>query len=288
MREGRSLVVQCQRRGHRNLIHRVLDVLGAFTPERPEMTLTSISRHTDLPLATVHRLVGELVHWGALERGEDGCYRLTVKIWQLSRATPGIGELSRAAMPALSDLYQLTGRPAQLTILDGKDAVVIASIDGAGEIDGEQPLRQVAYLSSAGLVLLAHAPWQLQEEVLASRPLAATRTDRPSQDMLRRVFADVRLRGLAVCRNDRLGGELIATAVRDASASVVAAVTVVAGWNGEVRQRSVALLAAAREIGLRIGYRDGPHLQFPSRGVRIPEERARPDGNGLTMVAAVK
>src|SRR3712207_6436780 len=110
------MVAKARLNGHHSVIQRVLDVLHAFTPERSELSLTSISRRTELPLATVHRIVGELVQWGALERGEDGCYRLSVKIWQLGAAAPGIDDLSRAAMPHLAELYRLTGQQIQLVI----------------------------------------------------------------------------------------------------------------------------------------------------------------------------
>jgi DNA-binding IclR family transcriptional regulator len=89
------------------------------------MSLSSISRRPGLPLATVHRLVGELVTRGALERGENGCYRLTVKIRQLCAATPAVGELSRVAMPCLSHVFHLTGQPAQLSIMDRPGALAV-------------------------------------------------------------------------------------------------------------------------------------------------------------------
>jgi DNA-binding IclR family transcriptional regulator len=281
-------VLQRQRDGHRNLIHRVLDVLGAFTPERPEMTLTSISRHTDLPLATVHRLVGELVQWGALERGEDGCYRLTVKIWQLCAATPGIGELSRAAMPRLSDLHHMTGQQAQLSILDGTDAVVIASIDGGFGADPAGPLRQAAHMTGAGLVLLAHAPRQVQEQVVAARPLAPTGSDGPSQATLRRVLADVRHRGVAACRNHLSGRTLIAGGVRGPSSSVVAAVAVTACPLGELRQLIAAVLAAANDISIKIGYRNGAQVQPLFRGSSVPEQRRRSERAASTTISAAE
>jgi DNA-binding IclR family transcriptional regulator len=254
-----------------SVIHRVLDVLHAFTPERPEMSLTSIGRHTGLPLATVHRLVGELVSWGALDRGEDGSYRLTVKIWQLGAATSGIGELSRTAMPALADLYHLTAHQAHLSIIDDTEEVVIASIGGRGP-DRAGPSRLPAFTTSAGLVLLAHAPRQVQEQVLSTRPFVAADGDRPSPAALRRVLADVRARGVATCRNAVSGQTTIATAVRDASATVAAAVTATARPDQEPYRLAAAVVTAAADISRDLGYRSAAGM----RGSADPANRWPP------------
>jgi DNA-binding IclR family transcriptional regulator len=48
----------------------------AFTPGRSLLTLSEISRRAGLSPTTAHRLAGELVGWGALERDDDGRYRL--------------------------------------------------------------------------------------------------------------------------------------------------------------------------------------------------------------------
>ena len=43
---------------------RLLQVLGAFSAERPHLSLSEISRRTGLPLAIVHRFTGDLPVWG--------------------------------------------------------------------------------------------------------------------------------------------------------------------------------------------------------------------------------
>lgn len=47
---------------------RVLALLGAFDNAHRSLTLSQLARRADLPLATAHRLVAELVAWGALVR----------------------------------------------------------------------------------------------------------------------------------------------------------------------------------------------------------------------------
>lgn len=66
----------------------MLGVLGAFTRDRLALSLSDISRAVGVPLSTAHRLVAELCSWGALERDDDGRYRIGLRIWELGALAP--------------------------------------------------------------------------------------------------------------------------------------------------------------------------------------------------------
>ena len=99
------------------VVRRALQLLDAFSPERSAMTLSELARHADLPLSTVHRMLRELVAGGALERGEDGAYRIGLRIWELGSLAPrGLGLRERAlplAVEALSRFSPACARTAQ-------------------------------------------------------------------------------------------------------------------------------------------------------------------------------
>jgi DNA-binding IclR family transcriptional regulator len=59
--------------GHTNAAGRLLAVLDAFGPRSRALSLSEISRRSGLSLSTTHRLVHELLSWGALERDQGGC-----------------------------------------------------------------------------------------------------------------------------------------------------------------------------------------------------------------------
>jgi DNA-binding IclR family transcriptional regulator len=103
-------------------------------------------------------------------------------------------------------------------------------------------------------VLLAHAPREVQERVLAGpleRFTPATVTD-PAR--LRSMLAEVRRTGTAV-----LPGHLhpeaagVAVPVRDRTDAVVAALSVIVPNDGSAHQRVPLLQAAARGIGRGLG-----------------------------------
>jgi len=60
----------------RTVTSRVLAILAAFASERRELGLVEISRRTGLAVSTTHRLVGELLEGGALERSANRRYRI--------------------------------------------------------------------------------------------------------------------------------------------------------------------------------------------------------------------
>src|SRR5687768_3561328 len=70
------------------VVGRALRLLDAFSAERPELTLSEIARRAGVPLATTHRLLNELRTWGAVERGEDGLYRIGLRLWELGTLAP--------------------------------------------------------------------------------------------------------------------------------------------------------------------------------------------------------
>ncbi|MBW0136162.1 IclR family transcriptional regulator [Pseudonocardia abyssalis] len=229
---------------------RALGVLAAFDASHTVLTLTEIGRRAGLPLSTAHRLVGELTQWGALERGADGRYRIGLRLWEVGALAPRSVGLREAAMPFLADLHEVTGENVQLAVLDGTEVVYVDRISGRAAVNvitrvgGRLPL----HATGVGLVLLAHAPPELQEQVLAA-PLRRY-TDRTicSPTELRRVLADVRRTGVAVSDGQiELVALSVAAPVRGPRDDVVAALSVVVpAATSDARSYVPVVRAAAR------------------------------------------
>jgi DNA-binding IclR family transcriptional regulator len=214
----------------RSVASRVLSVLDAFSGERRRLTLSDISRRTRMPLTTAHRLVGELVAWGALERDRNGRYQIGLHLWEVAALAPrGLG-LREVAMPYLEDLFAATRQHVQLAVLDGLDVVYIERISSHDAVGVHSRVggRWPAHATGVGLVLLAYAPRAFQERYLG-RPLAAfTSKTIVDPDALRRVLAEVRRTGFAVSdRQVTLDAVSVAAPVSDAADEVVAALSVV-------------------------------------------------------------
>ena len=240
-----------------SVVDRVLDVLAAFTPDRPAMTLSELSRRTGLPLSTTHRIVGELARRGALERQDDGQYRVGLWLWEVAALSPRGMVLRDAAMPFLEDLYEATHENVQLAVLDVPDVVYVERISGrnAVSIVSRPGGRLAAHATGVGLVMLAHAAAEVQEEVLSAPLRRYTEKTITSAGQLRRVLADVRRDGYVISdRQVEMVSLSVAAPVYGAADSVVAAISIVIPAAGpDPRAMVPAVRAAARGISRTLG-----------------------------------
>lgn len=240
-----------------SVVDRVLNVFGAFTPDRPALSLSDLSRRAGLPLSTTHRIVGELARRGALERQEDGRYRVGLWLWEVASLSPrGMG-LREAAMPFLEDLYEATHENVQLAVLDAPDVVYLERISGRNAVNVITRVggRLAAHATGVGLVLLAHAAVEVQEKVLAGPLKSYTSKTISSSDHLRRVLADVRRDGFVISDQQvELVSLSVAAPVYGPEDVVVAGISIVVPAQGPDPWTLVpAVRAAARGISRSLG-----------------------------------
>ncbi|TQM10158.1 IclR family transcriptional regulator [Pseudonocardia kunmingensis] len=212
------------------VLTRALRLLDAFTPDRPALTLSEIARLTGMPVSTVHRLLAGLVAWGALERGDDGRYRVGLRLWEVGALAPRGQGLRERALPYLEDLSQITRENVQLAVREGTELVFVERIAGTGAVPvlSRVGSRFALTATGVGLVLLAHAPPEVQEEVLRAPVERFTPQTVVDPARLRRMLADVRSSGFAVSdRQVTMDALSVAAPVHDGRGAVVAAVSLV-------------------------------------------------------------
>jgi DNA-binding IclR family transcriptional regulator len=238
--------------GRRTAGTKLLDVLDAFSRDRRALSLSEIARAIDVPLSTAHRLIAELCTWGGLERDDDGRYRIGLRLWELGALAPRALGLREAALPFMEDLYEVTHENVQLAVRDETEVVFVERFAGRNavmvytEVGGRFALPP----TGVGLVLLAAAPAEVQEQVLAGplkRYTPWTITD-PGQ--LRRVLAEVRRGGVAVSDRQVTADAVSVAAPITERDTVVAALSIVVRGDGPAAVRAMApsVRAAARAI----------------------------------------
>jgi len=234
------------------VLARALRILGAFSADHPAMTLSELARRTRLPVSTVHRLLAGLVEWGALERGDDGYYRVGLRLWEVGALAPRGQGLRERALPFLEDLSQITRENVQLAVREGSELVFVERIAGTGAVPVLTRVgsRFALTLTGVGLVLLAHAPVELQEEVLAAPIDRFTPCTVTEPATVRHMLADIRRSGFVVSdRQVTMDALSVAVPVQDARGTVVAAVSLVVR-HGSVQPLSLVplLRTSARAI----------------------------------------
>ena len=111
-----------------NAAGRLLAVLDAFGPRSRALSLSEISRRSGLSLSTTHRLVHELLSWGALERDANGRYSIGVRLLELAALAPRGLDLREAAFPILDDLHHRTRGNVHLGVRNGLEVVYVEAI----------------------------------------------------------------------------------------------------------------------------------------------------------------
>lgn len=238
--------------GGASVTSRSLSLLSAFDSRHRRMTLSQLAERSGLPLATAHRLVKELTEWGALSRIASGEYVIGRRLWDLGLLAPVQTGLRETASPYLHDLYGATLATVHLAVRDGYRALYLERLSGHASVPVVSTVgsRLPLHATAVGKVLLAHAPAQLQEDVLASLTRITPYTvSQPAR--LRRQLAAVLDDDVATTMEEMsLGACSVAVPIR-AGAEVVAALGVVVPvLQSRDRGRLVsALKVAARGVG---------------------------------------
>ncbi|MFT4307007.1 MAG: IclR family transcriptional regulator [Microbacterium sp.] len=215
---------------------RALAVLDVFGTSRLPLSTAEISRRSGLSMTTTHRLLHELLDWGAVTRVDDGRYELGTKLFELATASSPALRLRESALPALLRLHRLLRvAVVHLSIREGSDSVYVEALRSArsgirsNRMGGRMPL----HVTSPGRVLLAYADARLTEEYLRGPLASYTRFTETDPDVLRTELDLIRATQVSVTARqvtETTGG--VAAPVYDDQDRVVGSVGVVLALTG--------------------------------------------------------
>src|SRR5918911_4877807 len=152
----------------RSVPSRALAVLGAFDTGAPRLSLSEIAERSGMPLTTVHRLLGELTDWGALQRRPDGRYEIGRRLWDLGLLAPVQLELRQVAAPFLLDVHTATRQTVHLAVREDLHALYVERISGRESVPvvSQVGSRLPLHATGVGKVLLASAPDDVVDQVM--------------------------------------------------------------------------------------------------------------------------
>lgn len=175
--------------------------------DRRAMRADALAAELDLPLSTIYRYLQTLRHLGLVAQ-HDGNYTVGHRLRPPGASLPH-DVLVPIARPSLTELADKTRETAVLAVRVGGQALCLDQVESSHTIRIAFRIGQLLPLhaGAASKVLLAHAPTELVEEILAADLVTFTAAT-PSAAELRLELERIRARRSATSR-----GELVPDAV---------------------------------------------------------------------------
>ncbi len=215
--------------GYRGALARGLDVIRAFGPNRPSMSLSEVAAATNLARPTARRMLLTLEELGYV-RAARGEFSLTPRVLELGMAYIGATNIWEIARPHMEHLVERTGESSSLAQLDGSDIVYVARVAVPKIITIAVTIgtRFPALQTSLGKALLASLPPDELDRILAQPSRSGiTPLWKPDVEERNRTLREVREQGWALTDEHLAPGiRSIATPVHNGSNQVVAALNV--------------------------------------------------------------
>ncbi|WP_420542004.1 IclR family transcriptional regulator [Rubrobacter naiadicus] len=245
-----------------------LQVLGSFDRVKSEWGVTELAERLGASKASIYRVLATLErHRYVFQNPSTGRYRLGSSAIQLGQLAMNHLNLSESALPYMEQLRDRTGEEVHLAILEGKEAVYIAKVNGLRPVQVVSSIgdRCPAHCVSTGKILLAYADSAFVKSIIADGLVGYTDRTHATPSSLLRELELVREQGYSInwgeWREDVRG---VAAPVMDASQQVVASI----GICGPAFRLTEEFIDTNIPIVVDVGARLSEQLGAPPRNER--------------------
>lgn len=244
-------------------IDRVLDILEMLSSVPQGMSLSDLAEATHLHVSTAHRLIAALADRGyARKDGNSGKYRLTLRLFEISRRVSAVLDLLPVSEHYLEELANFSREAVHLVERNGSEVVYLYKFEpfqhlvNMGTYVGRyNPM----YCTGVGKSILAYLPPKEVErvwnatDIQAFTPSTIVRLEDMTQEL-----EQVRQRGFAYDNEEReVGIRCIAAPIFNWENAPIGAVSISAPVNrltdAAVEQLSPRLLSVSNEISQLLG-----------------------------------
>ena len=246
-------------------IDRVLDILEALSAAPQGLALSELAAATSLHASTAHRLLASLVGRGyARKDPESGKYRLTLRLYEISRRVSSVLDLFTASKPILEALSNEVKEVIHLVERDGNEVVYLYKFEPFSRpinITSSVGLHNPMYCTGVGKSIMAYLPekevrtiWEQTQVVRFTPKTIATWED------LQADLALIRQRGYAIDDEEHdLGVRCVAAPIFNWNGMPVGAMSIsglsVRMTDATIENFAPKLLQTAGEISKSMGWR---------------------------------
>ncbi|GAA3687438.1 IclR family transcriptional regulator C-terminal domain-containing protein [Arthrobacter ginkgonis] len=237
-------------------VEKAFDVLLAFTPETPRLTVSQVAAGADMTRASARRFLLTLADLGYV-RADGPYFELTPRCLDIGRSFLANQTLPGVAESHLKSLAAALNETTSLCILDGPDVVYVACVPSPRllSVSVRVGTRFPAWATSMGRVLLAAlSEPELQEYFDSVQLERFTERSIGSVDQLRAEIDSARAKGWSMVSQELEEGlRGVAVPVRSGR-DVVAAVNVsLQTHRAPAESIEKTVLPLLREAALQIG-----------------------------------
>ena len=197
-------------------VERIFQLIESLAAHPAGAGLQRLAQDTGLAKSTVHRLLASLVSLGYAAQDENGRYRLTLKMFELSSGIVNSMDIMDVAKVHLERLAQRTGEAVHRVIRDGQDIVYIYKTEsGPMRMSSRVGLRSPLYCTGVGKAILATLPADEVAQIWQhTTPQKLTAHTIVEFDALQAQLTEVRTNGYAIDdEENELGVRCVAVAI---------------------------------------------------------------------------
>jgi DNA-binding IclR family transcriptional regulator len=227
--QPRSELEQVERKQASGSVLKALDLIDELARQGRPLSLQELSQLVDRPAPSVHRLLRTLALRGYVE-GDDGRYRLTLKLFELGTMVVSSIDVVAEARPFCEELCHDLDETVNMSVRSGNSVVYVAKLESPRSIRLVSQLGMHAplYCTAMGKVLLAFGGADETVRLLKEIEFTPrTKNTILSLPKLEKELALVRRRGWAVDNEEYdYGLVCIAAPIFDRHGLVTAAISV--------------------------------------------------------------
>jgi IclR family transcriptional regulator, KDG regulon repressor len=265
-------------------VQKALDILDAFVPRKPELSLTELADLLSLNKSTLFNLLRTLEGHGYITQSpQTKRYRLGLRFLDRAALVTDYADVGRVAPPFLDDLRNKVEENVHLGVLEDGQVVYLYRAQGPHtlSVNSRLGMRAPAHATSMGKVILAFRSETEIAAVAAKHGLqACTPNTITALPALQECLREVKVRGYSTdAEEHHLGSECIAAPIFDLHHNVIAAVSVsipsvrMAGSRPSYIIRCVT--DTARVISEQLGWRVPPENEVATEAASLaPQGRA--------------
>jgi DNA-binding IclR family transcriptional regulator len=232
---------------------RVLDLLFAFTEERPVASVKELAQQMDVPLPSAHRYIALLRETGLVAETERGRYHLTSRVTALGRAARAANTLIDIADPFMRALSEEIGETVLLVRMVHGLPVCQHRVEASRRLRlSFEPGQNLPPLRGASVKVLVGSMAEAERIAYVDRLLTAGEDTGTQRSEFLREVAQAATRGWAASSQEIDEGVwATASLVSEGGLPVAALSAACAGFRLDDERRSMIVdnvRAAARDI----------------------------------------